>query len=399
MTDSTQKPAPFDWDAYEDFSSDEGDGELGDPALSGFEGAHDDIRDAWKDWHCRRGSGTYVAVKFYGKSLPVPEPAYDAYRALEQALKAAGYETPRQSGTYVCRHIKDTWEQRQKDAKGIDCGSTRAWSLHAYGVAIDIDEDHNRFEAGDRYNGWMKKHHVDSVLSIKNTAGEELWEWGGFWDTPDRMHFQINQSPRVAAVDWSTVPGAGSTQAPAPESKPVEAPELDGVTHRVATETSGLNVRSQPTTGGSIIATVPKGTAVAVQSGPPREADGYPWVKIKAAHRGQIIEGWVARDFLEPVATSAESTTPDASPRDTSSAAAEGATYRVATKSDDLRMRSQPTTEGDNIIVELPKGTLVTALSDAVQRSGDHEWLKVRASVDGETHDGWVAMGFLQPVG
>ena len=401
MTGSTETtPPPFDWDAYEDFSADEGDGELGDPALGGFEGIHDDIRDAWKDWHCRRGSGKYVEVRFYGKSLPVPAPAYDAYKALERALQAAGYNTPQKSGTYVCRHIKDKWEQRQKDAKGIDCGSTRAWSLHAYGVAIDIDEDQNKFEDGDPYEGWMKKHHVDAVLRIKNTAGQELWEWGGGWSTPDRMHFQINQAPHAAAVDWSTVPGADSEQVPGPASKPVVTPEVAGVTHRVATETDALNVRSQPTTSGSVVASLPKGTRVAAQSDPSQQADGHPWVKIKAGHRGQVIEGWVAGDFLVEVGAAVQTTTAAAASRgDTAPDAVEGATYRVATKTDDLRMRSQPTTDGDNIIVELPKGTLVTALSDAVQQRNDHPWLQVRASVGGETHEGWVAMDFLQPLG
>jgi uncharacterized protein YgiM (DUF1202 family) len=404
VTHSTETtPPPFDWDTYEDYSADEGDGELGDPSLGGLEAIHDDVRASWKDWHCRRGSGKYVEVRFYGRSLPVPAPAYDAYKALERALQAAGYPTPQKAGTYVCRHIGDTWEQRQKDATGVNCGSTRSWSLHAYGMAIDIDEDHNRMtDGGDPYEGRMKKHHVDSVLRIKNTAGQTLWEWGGRWDSPvDRMHFQITQSPHAAAVDWSTVPGAGSEQVPGPAAEPVVTAEVEGVTHRVATQTSSLNVRGRPTTDASVVASLPKGTGVAAQPGPREQADGHPWVKIKAGHGGRIVEGWVAADLLEAVAEAAvqrETATADAASRDEAVAGdVKGATHRVATERDDLRMRSQPTTSaGDNIIVELPKGSLVTALSDEVRHSDGHPWLKVRASMGGQTHEGWVAMDLLQ---
>ncbi len=404
MTDSTETtPPPFDWDTYEDYAADEGDGELGDPTLSGLEAIHDEVRAAWKDWHCRRGSGKYVEVRFYGRSLPVPAPAYDAYTALERALKAAGYPTPQKAGTYVCRHIGDSWEQRQKDATGANCGSTRSWSLHAYGMAIDIDEDYNKMTTGgDPYDGRIKKHHVDSVLRIKNTAGQTLWEWGGAWDSPvDRMHFQIKQGPHAAAVDWSTVPGAGSVPGPESKPEPVVTPEVEGVTHRVATQTSGLNVRSRPTTDASVVANLPKGTPVAAQPGPREQADGHPWVKIKAGHRGQIIEGWVAEDLLEAVAGAAQTSTADIPSRDEAApAAVQGTTHRVATKSDDLRMRSQPTTSaGDNIIVELPKGTQVTALSDEIRHSDGHPWLEVRASLGGQTYEGWVAMDLLQPLG
>lgn len=407
VTESTETtPPPFDWETYEDYAADEADGELGDPSLGGLEAAHDNLRAAWKDWRCRSGSGKYVEVRFYGRSLPVPAPAYDAYKALERALQAAGYPTPQKAWTYVCRHIGDTWEQRRKDGASGNCGSTRSWSLHAYGMAIDIDEDYNKMtKGGDPYEGRIKKHHVDAVLRIKNTAGRTLWEWGGGWDSPvDRMHFQIAQGPGAVAVDWSTVPGAGSEQVPGPAATSVVTPEVEGVTHRVATRTSGLNVRSRPTTSGAIVTNLPKGTPVAAQPDPAQEADNHRWLKIKAGYGGEIIEGWVADDFLERVAEApvqAEASSAAVPSRDeAAAAAAQGATHRVATKKDDLRMRSQPTTSaGDNIIVELPKGTPVTALSDEVRHSDGHPWLEVRASVGGETYDGWVARDLLEPMG
>jgi hypothetical protein len=40
----------------------------------------------------------------------------------------------------------------------------------------------------------------------------------------------------------------------------------------------------------------------------------------------------------------------------------------------------------------------VSAVSDAVQRRDGHPWLKVRATLGGQTHDGWVAMDLLERI-
>jgi hypothetical protein len=177
-------------------------------------------------------------------------------------------------------------------------------------------------------------------------------------------------------------------------------PEIDGVTHTVSTTGSSLNVRSGATTSASVIGKLPHGTPVAADSAASRTADGHSWTKVKAGYGGRIVEGWVADEFL--TSTSTDAGRPSAAGNrndDIVVDVTDAAMYRVATRASDLRMRSEPTTTSDdNIIIELPKGTEVSAVSDAVQRRDGHPWLKVRATLGGQTHDGWVAMDLLERI-
>jgi hypothetical protein len=195
----------------EEFLDPEGAGELEDPALTLESSA--DMRAAWKDWFCGKGPGRFVDVQFFGRGLGgVPAPAEDAYKALESALQASGYPHGR-SWSNVCRKI----------------ANSSNYSLHSYGIAIDIDAPQNPQSSGPPFSGRIQKSHVDAVLSIKNEAGRSVWAWGGYWSTPDRMHFQLDQGPGAVAVDWSTVPSG-------------EAVEVAGATHRVTAKS--LNVRN-----------------------------------------------------------------------------------------------------------------------------------------------------------
>lgn len=139
-----------------------------------------DMREAWADWKCQEGPGEFVDVELFGKSVGgVAAPAAEAFRALEHALSSAGYE-PEQAWAYSCRKI----------------GESEKYSLHAYGIAIDIDPNENPYSAGDPYSGKLKAEHVDAVREIKNAAGTSVWRWGGdFANTPDRMHFQLAVGP------------------------------------------------------------------------------------------------------------------------------------------------------------------------------------------------------------
>jgi peptidoglycan hydrolase-like protein with peptidoglycan-binding domain len=181
-------------DMPEEFADPEGDAELHDPALA-LEATTTSLRNMWADWLCHKGSGRFADPKFFGKGIGgVPVVAVDAFRALETALTSSGYK-PSSSWAYNCRNI----------------GGTDRYSLHSYGIAIDIDPSVNPFSTGDPYSGRIKANHVEAVLAIKNKEGQSVWSWGGNWKKRDRMHFQLDQDPNNVDVDWSTVPGATTT--------------------------------------------------------------------------------------------------------------------------------------------------------------------------------------------
>lgn len=195
-----------------EFLDPEGDGERQDPDLV-LEATSATLRKLWDDWMCRRGGGTYEDVVFFGRKVGgVPTPAVDAYRALEQALKSAGY-SPKSCWAYNCRLIEGTDKP----------------SLHSAGIAVDIDPKQNPFTEGDPFSGKMKKEHVAAAMAIRNAKGARVWSWGGNWDKPDRMHFQLDQGPSALVVDWSTVPGGKSSGSSTPKPKPVENKEEEMV--------------------------------------------------------------------------------------------------------------------------------------------------------------------------
>jgi peptidoglycan hydrolase-like protein with peptidoglycan-binding domain len=139
----------------------------------------------------------------------VPDVAVDAFAALETALRAAGYE-PASRWAYNCRKIR----------------GTERFSLHSYGIAIDIDPKLNKFTDGDPFAGKLQPKHVDAALAIKNVRGRSIWSWGGSWRKPDRMHFQLDQGPGGVQVDWSSVAGADPT-VPAVETEVTDRPTTD----------------------------------------------------------------------------------------------------------------------------------------------------------------------------
>jgi uncharacterized protein YraI len=362
-----ERPPPF-GEVPAEYIDPEGGGELQDPALALESTA--DMRRAWSDWLCAKGPGEFANVKFFGKGIGgVPAPAVDAYIALEAALQASGYR-PHGAWSNKCRKI----------------AHTDRYSLHAYGVAIDIDAGENPQSPGDPYSGRIQKAHVDAVLSIRNTDGRRVWLWGGAWTTPDRMHFQLDQGPNDVVIDPATVPGAVHV-------------ELEGVTH-VVTATS-LNMRSEPATSGALIAGLPSGSKVAAQSDAVQEADGHRWFRVEAVVGGQLLAGWVASEYLEASdAPAGMASTADSNPKPAAAAPeaamhTEGATHRVRATS--LNLRAEPTTSG-SLLASLPNGTEVVTLPDPTRESDDYRWVKVSAPVDGKMTQGWVAEQYLDAV-
>lgn len=191
--------APNAADMPPEFADPEANAEELDPKF-GIETSTASLRNLWSAWRCNEGSGRFGNPMIYGKSVGgVARPAVDAFLALEAALKATGYRA-NSRWSFNCRTI----------------GKSTKYSLHSYGIAIDIDPRENPFTPGDSYSGKLKRQHVDAVLAIKNTRGQTIWSWGGKWKKPDRMHFQINRGPKDLEVDWATVRGGarGSVRTP-----------------------------------------------------------------------------------------------------------------------------------------------------------------------------------------
>lgn len=198
-----------------EFLDPEGDAERQDPDLV-FEATSATLRRLWDDWMCREGDGAFVDVRFLDRKVGgVPAPAVDAYKALEQALRSAGY-VPKSCWAYNCRLIEGTDKP----------------SLHSAGIAVDIDPKQNPFTEGDPFSGKIQPDHVAAVMAIRNLAGARVWSWGGHWTKPDRMHFQLDQGPGDVEVDWATVPGGRAEGAGALESEPMNAKEDEMVLAR-----------------------------------------------------------------------------------------------------------------------------------------------------------------------
>lgn len=169
------------------------------------------IRTYWSP----RCTGPWGTVSLYGAGkVTVRAAVVPAVKALNQVLTAYKYAThAADTGAYNCR---------------LNTSGT-AWSMHAYGIACDINwlsnpyDDHlvtDMFKYGD---GRMPYR----ITAIKTNNGKQVWNWGGFWSgNKDAMHYEIVCAPADLAtgINWSTV--YSGTVTPTPQPAP-EAPTGD----------------------------------------------------------------------------------------------------------------------------------------------------------------------------
>lgn len=141
------------------------------------------LRDQWSLYKCR-AAGRWSSPEFMGTGIgPVPTLTVAAYAALDEALTATGYE-PYSTWAYNCRKIS---------------GSSN-YSLHSYGIAVDIDPASNPYAHVDPFSGKFTEEQIAAVEAIATAdSGKQVWTWGGRWGKPDIMHFQLNISPSEAA--------------------------------------------------------------------------------------------------------------------------------------------------------------------------------------------------------
>jgi len=136
-----------------------------------------------------------VRIDLYGAgSISVRRECADAFRALSACLQAHGYQTRRNdTGAYNCRAIT---------------GGT-GYSLHAYGIAADINWQTNPY--GKPLRTDMPPAMIADIKKIRTRNGVQVFRWGGdYTGNKDAMHFEVV----CTKADLAT--GLAGTTAPAP---------------------------------------------------------------------------------------------------------------------------------------------------------------------------------------
>jgi uncharacterized protein YgiM (DUF1202 family) len=171
--------------------------------------------------------------------------------------------------------------------------------------------------------------------------------------------------------------------------------------------TANLNLRSSPSTSGSVLAVLPAGTRGNV-TGAPVSANGLVWYPVSMPG---YPAGWVAGQYLRkviaaPTATSTLSVVPTATNTRTASLTPTATVTRTPTSTGgmsvgssvrttaNLNLRSSPSTSG-SVLAVLPAGTTGTIIGGPQSANG-FVWYQV--NMPGYPQ-GWVAGQYLQPVG
>ena len=157
------------------------------------------LRQAWASYRCNEAE--MVPLQFLGRRTKVNRLTVDAFRALSQALESTGYRAS-SAGCFVCRKIR----------------GSENWSLHAYGLAMDIDPGCNPHRVGytssarlsdaasqdarcadvraNRADTNFTPEQIAAAESIRTVDGLRVFTWAGHWRrSPDAMHFQIDVTP------------------------------------------------------------------------------------------------------------------------------------------------------------------------------------------------------------
>jgi hypothetical protein len=159
------------------------------------------LRNAWSAYEC--AEDRMVPLRMFRWTTPVNPLTTRAFAALAEALRLTGYRPTHSVWNYNCRPI-------------VGSGGR---SLHAYGLAVDVDppcNPHRRGQPGParfssattqlarcrdvragRADTSFTPAQVAAVEAIRTVGGLQVFAWGGRWPrSPDAMHFQINVSPR-----------------------------------------------------------------------------------------------------------------------------------------------------------------------------------------------------------
>jgi hypothetical protein len=134
--------------------------------------------------------------------LEVAREAVPVWAAVSQIMESEPYLFRESAGgTYNCRETSDG-----------------RWSLHAYGVALDLNPRANPQRRPLTYD--YPHTFLERMRGIR-ASGKPAIAWGGDWQTvaPDAMHWQVDQSPATCTgtITWDKgdeVPDTGPNGEP-----------------------------------------------------------------------------------------------------------------------------------------------------------------------------------------
>ena len=148
------------------------------------------VRRMWQP-ACERKLTTFV---FHGGArVTVAVETTEAWRALDQVMQ------------------KHRYAIRNKDTGGYDCREIRLggpMSLHAFGIAVDINWNTNHLRRDDVLVTDMPRKMINDIVAIRTKRRARIFRWGGDYTTfKDAHHFEILASPTelAAGIDWATV--------------------------------------------------------------------------------------------------------------------------------------------------------------------------------------------------
>jgi hypothetical protein len=230
-----QDEALEEYEAFEDY---EASGELaewqelaGSPELTESEvlEAEDilmtaQLREAWAEFLC--ADRKMVTIPLLSNRTPVNPAAAGAFDALAEALTRTGYQA-RSAWVYNCRNIAQA-----------PTGQPPRASLHAYGLAVDIDPEWNPhrhnvsgpviFSAESSQTDRQREvaagiagtvftpQQIAAVEAIRTVDGLRVFGWGGRWrSSHDAMHFEIRLTPAELARGLAAPAGEVASEAEA----------------------------------------------------------------------------------------------------------------------------------------------------------------------------------------
>lgn len=134
-----------------------------------------------------------ITMRFWtGVAVTVDARIGEAFAALDAIFHRHGY-LPRGgvTGAYVCRAIT---------------GGT-GYSLHAYGIAIDVNWDTNPYSAANRTVTDMPAAMIADIVALRTRSDAPVWGWGGHYRSiKDTMHFEIVCTPADLATGIGNPP-------------------------------------------------------------------------------------------------------------------------------------------------------------------------------------------------